>query len=97
MEACGPQHRIEPVVIAHPSWFKEELRVKELEKQVADLRETLAYYAEWRNYRWAAPDERNSEHNESYCAIMQNDRWLGGEPGSRARAALASNTGKSAK
>lgn len=60
-----------------------------IERHVQDMERALEWYAEWRNYRYPAGDDRLDEHNENYCAVIQNDRWLGGQPGSRARAALS--------
>ena len=53
--------------------------------------EALRYYAEPRNYRQTGGNDGTEDHNESYCPIIQNDQWLGGQPGSRARAALAAS------
>jgi hypothetical protein len=68
-------------------------RVNAAEARVAELQAALRWYAEQRNYRYAGGDDRNAEHNEHYCRVMQDDAWLGGQPGSRARAALAGDGG----
>ena len=61
---------------------------RNLANDLSCAREALEFYAQWRNYRWPVPDDRNHDHVEGDCAIFANDSWLGGQPGSRARAAL---------
>ncbi len=61
-------------------------------KQVGVLEAALRFYAEHRNYRWAAGHDFAADHDDIYCPMIQNDSWLGGQPGSRARAALDGET-----
>lgn len=55
------------------------------------LAETLAFYAERRNYRTAAGEPACKQHLGNTCGMEHRDSFDGEGPGARARAALASS------